>query len=384
MKKMLKLLIPIFLLTVSFCGCNYENQELKSRLIVQAIGIDAMEDGGVRVTLQTLNTEMAGNPNSGANLGDIINFVTVEGDTVSDAISSAAKSVGKLPLLSQNRLIVFGRETAEKGIYGDLDYFVRNADNRATVLVAVSDTTAEDLVSAKMGESILTANSIEDILKAMQFNTNIINQELYKLINKLECDCSNAFLPVLKAEQEEGGEKTNIRFVDVAVFGEDQLMFEMENEAVTALMMLHNQVKSGYFSVQNQEFSAETVIKIRHCSVKVKPKSIDGGVHFTVRVNMEVDIAEIKTEEPFSINEVYLDETQRLCHEYVVRLLEKETKNCFVNYNADPYCLGRRFKRALPKEFKEIPDWKANLPSVEIEVIPKIEINRVGNGAENI
>ena len=135
MKKMLKLLTPILLLAVSFCGCNYESQELKSRLIVQAVGIDALENGGVRVTLQTLNTEMAGNPNSGANLGDIINFVTVEGETVSEAISAAAKSVGKLPLLSQNRLIVFGRETAQKGIYSDLDYFVRNADNRATALV---------------------------------------------------------------------------------------------------------------------------------------------------------------------------------------------------------------------------------------------------------
>lgn len=384
MKKMLKLLTPILLLAVSFCGCNYESQELKSRLIVQAVGIDALENGGVRVTLQTLNTEMAGNPNSGANLGDIINFVTVEGETVSEAISAAAKSVGKLPLLSQNRLIVFGRETAQKGIYSDLDYFVRNADNRATVLVAVSDTTAEELVSAKMGESVLTANSIEDILKAMQFNTNIINQELYKLINKLECDCSNAFLPVLKVEQENGGEKADIQFVDVAVFDKDQMLFEMENDAVTALMMLHNQVEHGYLSVRNQEFSAETVVKIRHCSVKVKPQSINGVVHFTVRVKMEVDIAEIKTEEPFSINEAYLNETQRLCHEYVIRLLEQETENCFVNHQADPYCLGRRFKCILPKEFKEIPDWKANLPSVKIEVLPKIEINRVGNGAENI
>lgn len=384
MKKMFKLLLPLLLLTVSFCGCNYESQELKSRLIVQAIGIDAKEDGGVRVTLQTLNTEMAGNPNSGANLGDIINFVTVEGDTVSEAISSVAKTVGKLPLLSQNRLIVFGRETAKKGIYSDLDYFVRNADNRATVLVAVSDTTAEELVSAKMGESILTANSIEDILNAMQFNTNIINQELYKLINKLDCASSNAFLPVLKAEQEEGSEKIRIQFVDVAVFDRDQMLFEIENEAVTALMMLHNQVHSGYFSVLNQNVTAETVLKIRRCSVKIKPRSIDGHAQFTVQIKMEVDIAEIKTDEPFSISEEYLNETQKLCGDYVVNLLQTETADCFTKYNADPYCLGRRFKRSLPNEFKAIPDWKTNLPSVTLDVHPKVEINRVGNAAENI
>ena len=98
-----------------FSGCQNSENELKNRLIVQAIGIDAQKDGTVLVTLQTLNTEMAGNPNSGASLGDVVTSFQVTGKTVADAISNAATMIGKKPLLSQNRLVVFGRDTAERG-----------------------------------------------------------------------------------------------------------------------------------------------------------------------------------------------------------------------------------------------------------------------------
>ena len=144
--------------------CQNSENELKNRLIVQAIGIDAQKDGTVLVTLQTLNTEMAGNPNSGASLGDVVTSFQMTGKTVADAISNAATMIGKKPLLSQNRLVVFGRDTAEQGILEHLDFFVRDTENRTTVLLAVSDTTAYDVVSAKMGENVLTADSLEDIM----------------------------------------------------------------------------------------------------------------------------------------------------------------------------------------------------------------------------
>ena len=122
MRRVRKILLPIFLICILFSGCDFSSGELKNRLIVQAVGIDRKADGGVRVTLQTLNTQMTGNPNSGANPGDIVNSLSVEGATIAEAISDAAKTVGKMPLLSQNRLLVFGRSTAEQGIHGSVSY----------------------------------------------------------------------------------------------------------------------------------------------------------------------------------------------------------------------------------------------------------------------
>lgn len=383
MRKLLKLLLPLFLLCTLFSGCDFSTEELKNRLIVQAVGIDRTSDGGVRVTLQTLNTEMSGNPNSGANPGDIINSITVEGETVAEAISNASETVGKMPLLSQNRLIVFGRETAQKGLHGYLDYFVRNVQNRATVLVAVSDTTAEELVSAKMGESVLAADSVENILQAERFNSNILSRELYNFINKLDSDTADAVLPVLSVSGTQ--EESKIQMQSVAVFEKDCMRYERKDEDITALMLLSNEAQSGVFTVQNEAFSSETVLRIKHCRTTVNPSVENGTIRFQAQVKLELDIIENKTDTPFTVTEDYISATQKAAEAYITDLLQRNLEYCFSGMQSDPFCFGMRFLRLHPRFYKaNITDWKAVLPSVQYQVETKAEISHVGNGVENL
>lgn len=383
MRKWCKFLLPLALICTLFSGCDFSTGELKNRLIVQAIGIDKTETGGVRVTLQTLNTEMTGNPNSGATPGDIVNSLTVEGATVAEAISDAAKTVGKMPLLSQNRLIVFGRETAENGLHGYLDYFVRNVQNRATVLVAVSDTTAEELVSAKMGESVLAADSLEDVLQAERLNVDILSRELYTLINKLDSDTADAVLPIVRVEGEE--EESKMQMLSVGVFEKDCMRYELQDTQITALMLLNNEVQSGVFSIVNPAFSSETVLRIKHCRTQIQPKIENNEILFQVQVNLKVDITENKTDAPFAVSQEYLQETKRLSEAYITDLLYENMQYCFFRMRSDPYCFGMRLQRLHPRYYKEnISDWKQVLPSVRYEVQTKVQINRVGNGVENL
>ncbi|MGN0571328.1 MAG: Ger(x)C family spore germination protein [Candidatus Fimenecus sp.] len=383
MRKLSKILVPIFLLCTLLSGCDFSTGELKNRLIVQAIGIDRKEDGGVRVTLQTLNTEMTGNPNSGANPGDIVNSLTVEGATIAEAVSNAAETVGKMPLLSQNRLIVFGRETAESGLHGYLDYFVRNVQNRATVLVAISDTTAEELVGAKMGESVLAADSIEDILQAERFNSNILSRELYNLINTLDSDTADAVLPILRVSGEE--EESKIQMLSVGLFDKDCMRYELKDEDITALLLLSDEAQSGVFSIKNEAFASETVLRIKKCSTHIKPTVENGTVSFRVKVKLYLDVIENKTDKPFSVDEAYIIETQKQAEIYITDLLNKNLSYCFSEMHSDPFCFGMRFMRLHPRFYKaNITDWKTVLPFVQYQVETKAEISRVGNGVENL
>lgn len=383
MRKLCKILLLIFCICILFSGCDFSAGELKNRLIVQAIGIDRKSDGGVCVTLQTLNTEMTGNPNSGANPGDIVNSVTVEGATIAEAVSNASKTIGKMPLLSQNRLLVFGRETAEQGLHGYLDYFVRNVQNRATVMVAVSDTTAQELVSAKMGESVLAADSIENILQATRFNSNILSRELYNLINKLDSDTADAVLPILRVSGE--NEESKIQMLSVGVFQRDCMRYELQNEEITALLLLSDEAKSGLFTVQNDAFESETVLRIKKCSTKIKPTVENGQVCFHVQVKLHLDVSENKTDTPFAVDAAFINETQRKAEEYMTDLLERTLSYCFSEKQSDPFCFGMRFLRLHPRYYKaNIVDWTAALPSVQYRVETKAEISRVGNGVENL
>lgn len=384
MNKVLKILALLGLLVLLFSGCQNSENELKNRLIVQAIGIDAQKDGTVLVTLQTLNTEMAGNPNSGASLGDVVTSFQVTGKTVADAISNAATMIGKKPLLSQNRLVVFGRDTAEQGILEHLDFFVRDTENRTTVLLAVSDTTAYDVVSAKMGENVLTADSIEAILHAQQFSTDVVGQALYSVINKMESDTADAYLPVLKASEEKEDE-SKVELCSVAVFQKDKLQYELNEEGITALQLLTNEVEIGYFSVENLEYDSTTVLKIRKSRVKIQPAVKNGNIHFGIQLQMTVDIAENQTENPFGVSKEFIQSTTKCAKEYITNLLDESLKQSFVVNQADPYRFGTRFLKAYTSYYKEnIEDWKAVLPSVEYNIDTQIEVKYVGNGAENI
>ena len=383
MRNIVKFFLPLILLCTLLSGCDFSAGELKNRLIVQAIGIDRKTDGGVRVTLQTLNTEMTGNPNSGANPGDIVNSMTVEGTTIAEAISNASETVGKMPLLSQNRLIVFGRETAEQGLHGYLDYFVRIVQNRATVLVAVSDTTAEELVSAKMGESVLAADSIEDILQAQRMNSNIVTRELYNFVNKLDADTADAVLPILRVSGEQ--EESKIQMLSAAVFEKDRLHYELRDENITALLLLSDEVRSGVFAVNNAPYASETVLRIKKSNTKITPTVQNGVVSFQVLVKLHLDIIENKTDNPFAVDKAFITETQKQAETYITDLLRQNLSYCFAQMQSDPFCFGMRFLRLHPQYYKaNIADWKAVLPSVQYHVETKAEISRVGNGVENL
>lgn len=381
-----KLIVSVLLLlgiSCIFSGCDYTKNEIKNRLIVQAIGVDATEEG-VRVTLQTLNTDMAGNPNSGGNLGDVISSVTVDGKNISDAISNVSKTVGRKPLLSQNRLLVFGKNTAKQGLYPYLDYFVRSTENRASVLLAISDTTAEDVVSAKMGESVLPANSLEDIFYAKRFNSHIVKEELYSFMNRLEEPDTDAFLPIIRAEQQKEGEG-KFFLTSVGVFQKDALQYEMRNDAITALLLLNNQLEGGFFTIENKDFHSQTTAQIQQSKTKIRSKMEQGNIHYSIHVKMTLDLVENQTNTPFLTDQHFIASTKKLCEERVSEMINTTLLDSFLEKRSDPFRMLKRFSLEHPLLYrKEKENFKTILPELTYSVFVDVKISHIGNGTENI
>lgn len=120
MKKIAALLLTAVMM-LTFSSCASTELELKNRIIVEAIGIDYC-DIGVRVTVQFLNADQSSNPNNGGTPDDIVKNMTIDSQNISSAIQSISKTLGKLPMMSQNRVIIFGNEAAKSGVGKALDY----------------------------------------------------------------------------------------------------------------------------------------------------------------------------------------------------------------------------------------------------------------------
>ena len=382
MKKIRKIILLFFSIIFLFSGCNTTKDEIKNRLIVQAIGVDAIENG-VRVTLQTLNNEMTGNPNSGANLGDIIYSITVEGDSISGAISNAAKRLGKKPLLSQNRMVVFGKETAQKGLYPYLDYFVRSSQNRATVLVAVSNTTAEDLVSTKMGESILPANSLEEILEANSFHLQIAKQQLYQFVNRLENPNIQAFLPIINTEKKEG-EEGEFVFDSVGVFQNDKLKYIFKNDQISTLLFLNNQIQGGTFSFQNPQFQTKSTAQIIKSKTKLKSTIHENQISFKIIVRLTIRLIENESATPYILNDIFLQSGKAECEDFIESMLQKNVEESIVHLEVDPFTIGHMLSLQHPFFYKKNhKDWFSLLQNADFSYDVQAEISNIGLGTEN-
>ena len=385
-ESVLKITFLVISLLFLFTGCDYSKNEIKNRLIIQAVGVDAIENG-VRVTLQTLNTDLTGNPNSAANTGDVINSMTVEGKTIAEAISSVSKISGKKPLLSQNKMILFGKETAKQGLYPYLDYFIRNSENRATVLVALSDTTAENIVNTKMGESMLPANLLEEIFYGKEYNTQVVRQELFRFVNLLENPLSSTFLPVICSEKSRTGreEEGKYKMTSVAVFEKDKLKKEIKEEDIMALLLLNNQLRGGFFSIEIPDYHSTATVQVIRCKTKVDTSVLNFVPLYDVHIKMTIALTENETEHPFPDQKDFINCVCQEGERMLKTLLYKNLREMIGANSCDPYQFQHRLRLEHPLYVQKHPEiFETNSPKAQYHIEVTMNVANIGNGVQNI
>lgn len=100
-------------------------------------------------------------------------------------------------------LLFSGNEAAKAGVGKALDYFVRNSDNRATVYAAVAEDTAGQILRAEMGQRVIPAKELSNVLSSSKYNSVTAERAFYQFVNGVTGKTSSAFLPIIAIEQNE-------------------------------------------------------------------------------------------------------------------------------------------------------------------------------------
>ncbi|MEG0545668.1 MAG: Ger(x)C family spore germination protein [Oscillospiraceae bacterium] len=381
MKKIVKIFL-IVLMLFSLCGCSITDFELKNRLIIQALGID-LTNNGVMVTVEALNTEISSNPNSGGSAPDIVKIIKVEADSVSTAMRKLTEIEGRVPLLSQNRVIVFGESLCKKGVNEYIDFFLRNPQNRATVEVAVADDKAEDIVSAKMGESVIPAREIQKILEASELNSTTVTKTLYQFVNDLKSKTTSAYLPILKAEDLD--DKKQIKVSGTALFDEDKYSRELTIDETLPIVILTNKADNGSFFVSVPEIESDVSLSIIKSKSKTNFEIIDNKVNCGVNIKMSLNCLESSSKKFSEFTPKIIEQIEKRTKEKIENELKLSIKKCFNEYRADPFNLGTIMWQKKPKIFKErCENWKDELKNVEVNLSVDVIIKTLGNEALNL
>lgn len=381
MKNFIKILSVVLCITL-LCSCTKNTEtntlEIKNRLIILALGIDKADNGEILVSVQALNTDVSSNASSQSAPENIVKCYTQKGHSISQAISKLSDLTGKTPLLSQNRIVVLGWDFALEGISNYLDDFVRNVENRSSVLVMVSQTTAKDVVFAKSSENVISARLCEQIIETSSEQSYMVNTRVYELINNLIDDKSCCGVPVIKLKNKE--KEDEIYTDSVAIFKNDSVKSVQNLDVVKGIIFANNRVRFGEISFDYQDSNITATVLKSDTIVKTE---IQGNKPvFTLKINTFVNISEINNDIKSKVKESDINTIQKLAAQDIKEFVEKSIKECIIKNETDVFGFGKRLMRTKPKYYKNyVDDWSEDMSSAEFNVEVKVRVKGMGDSA---
>lgn len=280
--KIIRIISAALALTFTLCLCGCVSYvDLSDRAIVQAIGIDYLPDKKVyRISMQYFNQSSEGGQNQIDKTQDNVLKSVGEGDSVFSAAKNASMLTGKDLLLSENRLIIVGKELRKYDLSGTLEFFVGNFHSHPQAYVAAAEDTAEELLDIRFKEGSTSSQRLSDLIKNAANESRCRSTYPYQVMTMLCTSTKSTFLPLLKTatlktdvtipkesgeggkgggeEQSEDGETTIILDGGV-VFRDGKELTTVDGDAATAVCFMTERPSEYSFTVPLEQYAKPSV-----------------------------------------------------------------------------------------------------------------------------
>ena len=242
MRKALIVLLSFLLAFYTFNSEEIYKKDIRNRLVIQGIGIDIEDDGKYSVTIQAIDTNAQAATSSDGASQPPLKAYQVKGDTIYTAIKSVTETEGKIPLYSQNRIIILGKSITEENMADVIDFFVRDVENSSSVYVAAAEKTAGEILNAKNGEEYISARSIETGISSYEYDARIFNMQLYDLINRYNSSTKDFAIPLLSLKDKDG--EKSVEISGTALFNSTKYREKISKDQTVFLNILYDKVNN--------------------------------------------------------------------------------------------------------------------------------------------
>lgn len=156
-------------LLLLFASNDFGLIDIQKTAIVLALGVDASaQEGLLDVTAQIGSAD--------ANGAAQASNITIEGvSTVGEAIARLNRRTGWYPTFVHCRLLLLGGQTAERDVFGILDYFLRSEYIEDSCLLALCAGRAQAALEAGAPGGELTANAIVKVFSGEAQKTGLVS-----------------------------------------------------------------------------------------------------------------------------------------------------------------------------------------------------------------
>lgn len=377
MRRILIIAIVIVLAIFTFSENEVYKKDIRNRLVIQGIGIDLEKDGTYTVTLQAIDTNSSEASSAEGASQPPLKAYKLQGDTIYTAIKTVTEKEGKIPLYSQNRIILIGKSITEDKMDDVIDFFVRDVENGGTVYIAAAEKTANEILEAKNGDEYISAQNLENSIESYEYDSKIFSTQLYELINRYNSGTKDFALPLFALKGKDKEKSAEI--TGAALFNNTKYREVISKDETVYLNMLCNKVHNTAIDFDGGK-GTSVALNIVKSKTERKVKLEKDIPTFIIKVKMDADIAEISGGVSSAMTSEQIDEIKKKGEEYVEKNIKTTINSMYQKYDSDACGLGRLLyifhKDFYRKNEKNIDSvLKNSLYEVDVD----LNIRRVGH-----
>lgn len=366
-------------------GC-WDREELENLGIILALGIDSLPGRRVEVTAQiAIPTQLSpGGGSEGGNggAGPPTQVVTQAAENLFGALQGINRTVSRHLTLVQNRMIVFGEETAKKGLAPYLALVTRYRAFRRAMQIMIVKGSAKDALSVKPAIEQNPAEYLLDLSKLARSTGETDLVTVNDFTRRMESRGAAAYTSYLLPPEKgggTGGTKKNLRIGGIAVFRGDRMAGVIEPEEVFVLLMLAGKFTGRYQTIRDpHDRRKNVVLNLTSAAPEIRPRLRGGKPSVAIDLKIEADLAEAETGESYLTG-------------YHERMLEKSAsaqlqekiadvvRRVQTDLRTDVFGLGEYFRPLAPtwRDWVRL-DWGRRFGEVPIAVNVRVFLRRFG------
>lgn len=383
MNKRTSILIVCLLILLILPGC-WNQRELNTLAIVQAVGIDKTKDDEIILTVQILipSAIKGGAASSqGGGGGKGVWTLTTRGETVFDAFRNATLETERKLYMPHNKVIVIGEEAAKSGIGPLIDFLHRDHETRHLVKVFIAHGQAKDILEGEHEQEKIPAEAIEGLAEVITASSKIPKRNFFDLVITLDSKTSDPVLPSINitVETKNNQEKKIVSLAKTAIFKKDNLIGWFNEIETRGLLWILGEVKSGIIVVDSPEDENQKVsLEIINASGKVIPKiTEDGDLKVIIEVEEEGNLAEqmsqVELTTPENFKELESRQTTAIEEEIIAAVVKAQA------WGVDIFKFGEAFHQNFPDEWPELEEnWEKKISEITVDVVIDAKLRRNG------
>lgn len=382
MSKAVASLCISLLLTCCITGC-WDKAELMEYGYVQAVAIDQNEQGNILLTTLFYNPSGHGESTGMTPQPKMAIPIHTEAGSVYEAVQDIPLHFGRRAKWDHMRIILIGEGAARSRPIGELlDFFSRNHEQRATVLLLVTKGDAKTYIEIHPYIEYTIGQQLRKIEESVsRYSAKTTKMPLYELAIQLAGETSVAMIP--HAYLSNKGQ--DIVVAGIALLHNQRLTRNTVSPDLTpSLMMLLNRYDQGVVEIPCTASPKSTTL------TKESFEVISAATRIKLEVHGEDVTAKVRTKLKGSMNELHCSSIQTVEEQQRMRTrisdqVSKDMQQMIAflqERKLDAIGIGNKLYRKHPALWKQWrKDWDERFAKMTFDIQAEVDITNLGLNA---